>query len=166
MGTELSMWQVTPDKLDQLLDSEDTVEAFINSCFSEALEDDADEYEDLNLDKIWHLLHYLIIGDAENEDYPLAHAIMVGHLLHESRNDLIYSLPDEVKDISRALSTLSKKDLWKNCDPKLTTKAEIYRYPKGVDEHEFDEAMKDFRRLKRFYNNAAEKGNSILRFFH
>jgi len=124
MGIELSMWQISPSELDRLLDSEDSVEEFIDSRFpSYSDEDNAfDDFgsneskledEGLYLDIGWHLLNYLITGDVEGGDYPLAHAIMAGHLLHESWNTLVYSSADEVKEVAKALSDLSEEDLRK-----------------------------------------------------
>ena len=76
MGIELSMWQISPLELDRLLDSEDSVEEFIDSRFPPYSDEDND-FEDfeskeseladegLYLDKGWHLLNYLITGDVK-----------------------------------------------------------------------------------------------------
>ena len=162
MGIELSMWQISPSDLDQLLDSEDSVEELIDSRFPPYSDEDND-FEDLEskeseladeglyLDKGWHLLNYLITGDAEGGDYPLVHAIMAGHLLHESWNDLVYSRVDEVKDVAKALSDLSEEDLRKNCNNKSLIKAKIYRFPKGVNKYDLKEILDDFHRLKEYF---------------
>jgi hypothetical protein len=177
MGIELSMWQISPSDLDRLLDSEDSVEEFIDSRFPSYSdkENDVDDfgsneselaYEGLYLDKGWHLLNYLITGDVNGGDYPLAHAIMAGHLLHESWDTLVYSRADEVKDVAKALSDLSEEDLLKNCNNKSLIKAKIYRFPKGVNKRDLKEIMDDFHRLKKYYRNATKNGNAVLRFFH
>lgn len=129
MGIESSMWQIPPSELDRLLDSEDSVEEFIDSCFPPYSDEDND-FEDLKskeselsneglyLENGWHLLNYLITGDVNGGDYPLAHAIMAGHLLHESWDTLVYSRDGEVKDVGKALSDFSEKDLRNNCNNK------------------------------------------------
>jgi hypothetical protein len=177
MGIELSMWQISPLELDRLLDSEESVEEFIDFYFP-AYSNEDNDFEDLkskesergdeglDLETGWHLLNYLITGAAEGGDYPLVHAIMAGHLLHESWNDLVYSTVDEVKDVAKALSDLSEENLGKNCNHESIINANIYRFPKGVGEYDLIETTDDFHRLKEYYQNAAKNGNAMLRFFH
>ena len=46
MGIELSMWQISPSDLDQLLDSEDSVEELIDSRFPPYSDEDNDLIKD------------------------------------------------------------------------------------------------------------------------
>ena len=165
MGIELSMWQITDLQLEQLILSEDAVENFIDSRFAETSYEDDDE-EGLYLDKIWHLVHYLVTGYAEGGDYPLGHAILGGYILHESREDTSFLPPDIVKDVAEGLSTLSEAEMRKLCDPDVTPKPEIYKYPFPIDEEDFEDALSFFRQVREFYKDAAEKGNAMFRSFH
>ncbi|MBW1803052.1 MAG: YfbM family protein [Deltaproteobacteria bacterium] len=164
MGIEFSMWQIAPDELARLLTSEDAVDDFMESRFPETYDED---YEDdgLSLEKIWHLLHYLITGDAENEEYPLAYAIMVGYLLHKSWNNLIYLPSDEVREVSDAISSLSEDDFYMKYKPESVSELDIYKYP-SVHKEDVDDALEYFRKLKDYYQDAANKGNAMLRYFH
>ncbi len=158
------MWQISPDELRRLLASEEELEKFCESRFPETYGEDFED-DGISLDKIWHLLHYLITGGAENEDYPLAYAIMVGYLLHESWGDWVFLPPDEVREVSDALSSLSEDDFYMKCTAESVSELDIYKYP-SVSEEDVDEALEDFRILKEYYADAATKGNAILRLFH
>ena len=164
MGIELSMWQITTLQLEQLMSSEEAVENFIDSRFAETSNEDDDE--GLYLDKIWHLVHYLVTGDAEGGEYPLGHAILGGYMLQESVEDTSFLPPDIVKDVAAGLSTLSEADMRKLFDPDVTPKPEIYKYPFPIHEEDFDEALSFFRRVKEYYQDAAKNGNAMIRLFH
>jgi hypothetical protein len=164
VGIELSMWQITTLQLEQLMSSEDAMENFIDSRFAETANEDDDE--GLYLDKIWHLLHYLITGDAEGGEYPLGHAILGGYMLHESGEDTSFLPPEIVKDVAEGLSTLTEADMRKLCDQDITPKPEIYKYPFPIDEEDFEDALSFFRQVRELYKDAAEKGNAMFRFFH
>jgi len=164
MGIECSMWQIKSTELKQLLVSEEALEEFCDSRFPETYDEDFED-DGLWLDKIWHLLHYQITGDAENEEYPLAYAIMIGHLLHESWSDWVYLPPDEVKEVSYALSSLSEDDFYMKCKPESVSELDIYKYP-SVHKEDVDDALEYFRKLKDYYQDAANKGNAMLRYFH
>ena len=163
MGIELSMWQITVLQLEKLLSSGDAVENFIDSRFAETLNEDD---EGLYLDKMWHLLHYLITGDEEGEEYPLAYAIMVGYPLNESGEDTSFLPPDIVKDVAEGLSTLSEADMRKLCDPDVTPHPEIYKYPFPIHEEDIDEAIEYLKQLREYYQHASDNGNAMLRFFY
>ena len=164
MGIELSMWQITTLQLEQLMSSEDAVENFIDSRFTETPNEDDDE--GLYLDKIWHLVHYLVTGDAEGGEYPLGVAILGGYILHKLGEDTSFLPPDIVKDVAEGLSTLSEADMRKLCDPDVTPKPEIYKYPFPIYQEDFDEGLSFFRQVKEYYQKAAKNGNAMFRFFH
>jgi hypothetical protein len=163
MGIECSMWQITPADLKRLLASEEALEAFCDSHFPETYDKNFED-DGLCLDKVWHLLHYLITGGPENEDYPLAYAIMIGHLLHESWGDWVYLSPDEVKEVSDALSTLTEDDFYMKSKPESVLRLDIYRYP-SISKKDVDDAIEYFRKLKDYYQDAAKRGNAMLRVF-
>lgn len=110
-------------------------------------------------------MHYLITGDAENEEYPLAYAILIGYLLHESLSGWTYLPPDDVREVSNALSSLTEAGFHKKCKPDSVPELDIYKYP-SVYEEDIDEAIEYFRKLKYFYQDAVKNGNAIIRYFH
>ena len=90
---------------------------------------------------------------------------MIGYLLHESWGDWVFLPPDEVREVSDALSSLSEDDFYMKCTAESVSELDIYKYP-SVSEEDVDEALEDFRILKEYYADAANKGNAILRLFH
>ena len=171
MGIECGIYQITPDELETFLSSEEAFEKYLDSLFPEdPLEDENTAYssseedsfdEGIGLDKMWHLLHYLITGDVDNEDYPLAYAVMVGYRIYDSRDDWSFLPSDQVKEIAEALAVLSDDDLRKIGE--IRPIPEIYRTP-SISEY-IDEALVYFHKLKDYYQDASDNGNVLLRVF-
>jgi hypothetical protein len=59
------------------------------------------------IDKRWHVVHYLVTGDAEGGEYPLGHAILGGYISHGSGEATSFLPADIVKDVAEGLNTLS-----------------------------------------------------------
>ena len=171
MGLELTIWQIAPEYLEKLLSSEDAIDEFMEFQFpdSDAPEDfnkDENPAEDdgLDLEKIWHFLHYLITGTECGGDYPLGYAIMTGHPFHEDSSDLTWLAPEEVKDIADALDNLSEEDLLNKCKQEKGSKRNIYKYSNDFDKEDVKQAIPYFHKLRNYYQVAARKGNAMLVF--
>jgi hypothetical protein len=69
----------------------------------------------LNLEKSWHVLHYLLTGKAEKAPPPVGNAILGGQ---DIGGDLGYGparflTPQQVREVRIALSAISKDGLGK-----------------------------------------------------
>ena len=73
-------------------------------------------------------------------------------------------LPDEVKEVSYAISSLSEDDFYMKCKNKSVSELGIYRFP-FIYKENVDDALEYFRKLKNYYQEAANKGNAMLRVF-
>ncbi|MFO7462061.1 MAG: YfbM family protein [Desulfatiglandales bacterium] len=167
MGVELCMWQITPENLEKLSSSEETIEAFMESQFPDPDSPDAvtetlTEDDGMELGKTWHFLHYLITGDAKSGEYPLGYAVMIGHPFNKYLSDLTWRSPDEVQDIADALANISEKELLKKRNPPKTSKIQIYDYPAGFKKKDIEEVLPYFRKLRGYYSAAAKQGNAML----
>ena len=171
MGLDCTLWQITPEKLNHLKASEEAVEEFIDFCFPETFDEEVfydtsktmQYYDkDLCLEKMWDLLHYLLTGDENSEQYPLSYAIVVGYSINEIWSDLTYVEPNEVKDVADALNDISEGELRKRCAGGSFAEKEIYRCPDDLDDDETVEVLEYFFKLKEFYIDAASKGNAVL----
>jgi len=162
--------------MEQFLISEGACEEFLETQFPDpdAEEEDAGrqrtakysvdpEDEGIYMGKTWHLLHYLITGTEEGEEFPLAYAVMVGHPVEGLGGEFCWLTPEELKDVARALDNLSKEDLRKRSNKDSMSKADIYKYPKGLTKKQLEEVMVYFNKLKEYYKDAAKKGNAMLR---
>ena len=178
MGMEGSMYQITPDGLEIILGSEDAFERLYYFLYppedldkdeeAEGLRNEEHSYcdeEGLELEKMWHLVHYLITGDPDNADYPLGYAIMAGYyLFQDSWPEWSFVPSDYVKDVAEALAVLSDDDLRKT--GKIRPTPRLYKYPsmfRGC--LDLEEAIEYFHKLKDYYQDAPKKRECNTSYF-
>lgn len=122
---------------------------------------DKPEENGLDLEKSWHVLHYLLTGEPEDAPPPLGNAILGGK---EIGPDLGYGparflTPAEVREVSIALSQIASEDLARRFDLQAMIAAHIYPVR---DESELTLAQDYFPLLARYYSDAATGGNAML----
>lgn len=115
----------------------------------------------LDLEKSWHVLHYLLTETAAEASPPFGNAILGGQ---EIGDDLGYGsarflTPEQVRDVSRALNSVSKEDLARRFDLPAMIRANVYPVR---DESELELAQEYFEHLSRYYADAAAAGNAML----
>jgi hypothetical protein len=130
------------------------------SCAGGGFNDGPDE-NGLNLEKSWHVLHYLLTGKAEEAPPPLGNAILGGT---EIGDDLGYGparflTPQQVREVATALAPISKEDLAQRFDLDAMMTANIYPVQ---DESELEMAQHYFEHLSRYYAEAAASGKAML----
>ena len=123
--------------------------------------DDGSAEDGLNLEKSWHVLHYLLTGKAEEAPPPLGNAILGGE---EIGGDLGYGparflTPQQVREVALALAAISKGDLRERFDLKAMKAANIYPVR---DKSELELAQGYFELLSRYYAEASAQGNAML----
>lgn len=112
-------------------------------------------------DKAWDAMHRsLSDGDLSytTGPYPLRLAVIGGESIY-AEDDYIMSLktPAEVKDVAKALATVTKEDFRKKYD---AMDAEKYGCPK--DDEDFDYTWDWLTGVTVFYEKAAAEGRSVL----
>ena len=117
----------------------------------------------LRVDKAWQGIHFLLTGQVEGGDPPLANVVLGGHEIGE---DLGYGAarylsPAEVKAVADALVPITSKTLRARFDPEAFREAEIYTFN---DEDAADPGyyLGYFEKIKAYYRAAAAKGNGML----
>jgi hypothetical protein len=115
----------------------------------------------LNLEKSWHVLHYLLTGEVEEAAPPMGNAILGGQEIGE---DLGYGparflTPQQVREVAAALRSISKDDLSRRFNLKAMMAAQIYPVR---DESELELAQEYFEHLARYYSDAAANGKAML----
>ncbi len=176
MGLEMCMWQMEISKMERLLTSEEACKEFLEAQFPDPDEEgekggegrkakySVDPEDDgIDIGKSWHILHYLITGDEESGETPLAYAIMEGRPVVGLGGEFCWLAPEEVKDVADALDALSEEVLWKRSGKDSMSKVDIYKYPGEVIEDKLEDVLVDFNRLREYYKDAAVKGNAVLR---
>jgi hypothetical protein len=120
----------------------------------------------IDLDKQWHAVHFLLTGSAEATDSPLS--IILGNF-EEVGPDIAYGpswlIPREsLAAFHEAISDLSNEDLAKRYDPRAMVKEQVYIAEALAEEG--DEALQflleDVERLRAFAaKGAAESMNAF-----
>lgn len=126
-----------------------------------------DPFADLDVDKAWHGIHYLLTGSASEGAPPLNFLVLGGEALGE---DMGYGpprgfSPSGVKAIAAALSAVTSDTLSARYDPSAMQRQEVYP---GFWVREGEEGLtyviNYFDELKQFVIEAAESGEALVVF--
>lgn len=140
-----------PDRLSDLLYRED---------------EDADGAEaHLDVDKSWHIIHFLLNGRAWEGDWPLVGVVLGGAEVSDEDvgyGPARYLAPGEVEEVSRALGDISAKELWSRFDADAVREAEIYPDAWQGDSGDEEYVTDNYESLRSFFAVAADRGQAIL----
>lgn len=121
---------------------------------------------ELNLDKAWHGIHFLLTGDAKPNGTLASKVIMGGEDIGPDQGYGPAQLlkPAEVKAIALLLEETTTNLLRKRFNPKAMARANIY--PDVIWEREGEEALDYvldyYKKLVAFYKLAASKGQAVI----
>jgi hypothetical protein len=121
---------------------------------------------EVELDKAWHGIHYLLTGSAEPSGTLASKVIMGGESIGPDQGYGPAQLlkPDEVKAIAQLLEQTTPDMLRERFKPKEMTRLGIY--PDVIWERDGDEALQYvldyYKLLAAFYKRAAERGQAVL----
>lgn len=121
----------------------------------------AHEEDRLNLEKSWHVLHYLLTGHVQEAPGPLGNAILGGEEIGEERDygRVRFLTPQQVHEVADALSNVSKDALRNRFDLEAMNAAGIYT---ARNQEDLELAQEYFEQLSRFYREAAENSEAML----
>jgi len=161
MGMLATVRQLEEAQLRALLQNPDTVLDFVQQRVAAA--------EELDLDKAWHGLHYLLTGDAWGDEEPLCFLLNGGEQIGtEEDHDVGYGpargiMPGQVKEFAQALAAISEPEFRKRYDSEEM--AELVVYPNGWAEEPaemLDWLVGSFTALQRFVAAAADKNRALV----
>jgi uncharacterized protein DUF1877 len=118
---------------------------------------------ELDLDKSWHCLHFLLTGRAEPEsDSVLDCAVLGGVELPDGEDSMPYGPvrsndPTAVARVLAALESFPAEARVKEFDPRAAAGAQIY-----CPDHAPEELAAALERLTDFYRAAADRGEGVL----
>ena len=148
---------ITENELDTLLEVPETIAEFL---YGEKTQ--AETEKQLDIDKAWHALHYLLNGTAWGGEGPLANAVLGGEPIGEEDvgyGPCRYLRSIQVFETSNALQIISSEQLWSRFNAAEMKKAEIY--PKFEGGEEVKEYLcGNFESIKAFFAAAASHGNA------
>jgi hypothetical protein len=167
VGIVATYLRITPEELVRLKQSPDTITAFLYEDLdgdntSRVLSDRC-----LDIDKTWHIIHFLLTGTLEGGEWPLSGAVLGGTPLCPSEigyGSIRYLTPHEVSEVAAALALIPPDDLAQRLD--LETLQELNIYP-GVGTStadELDYILPYYSDLIDFFQEAGEVGDAIMLF--
>ena len=121
---------------------------------------------EVELDKAWHGIHYLLTGSAEPDGTLASKVIMGGEDIGPDRGYGPAQLlePGEVKAIAQLLEKTTPDMLRKRFEPNVMTRAGVY--PDVIWERDAEEALKYlldyYEKLVAFYKLAAQRGQAVI----
>ena len=117
----------------------------------------------ISLEKAWHGVHYLLCGEVEPTSAIPSQAVMGGVEVGEDLGygPARYFEADEVRAIAQALSSATlEAEMIARFDPAKMTSLGIY--PGGWKAGDTDWLMEEFRRLRKFYDDASAAKLAIV----
>lgn len=126
-------------------------------------ESEVDEKDQLDIDKAWQAIHFLLCGNPWEGEGPLANVVLGGTEINGE--DIGYGparflTTAEVRETFEALKDITSEDLRPKFDINAMQEYEIY--PGFEDEEEFDYVSGYFEEVKNIFKRAAESGRAML----
>jgi hypothetical protein len=153
--------RLSADELRAVLDDPTTADTLL---YGDLDDDDGEMPEpELDLDKSWHAIHYLLTGTAWELDDGVGAAILGGQEIGEDNGyGPARLLPAEaVETVAAALDALDMQTLRARFDPDAMAAADIYPTPwVGTDFESF--LAPNLSELREFYRTAAANGQAVL----
>jgi len=132
---------------------------------------EAEEGEAVDLDKLWHGLHYLLTGSADERPLPAGFLLSGGEDVGEDEGDGTPRLlePAQVRAIADLLAALDADELTRRFDARRMTELKIYPDPIWRRDADPDEAhtplgwlLDAFDELRTFMTAAARAGDAVV----
>ena len=122
--------------------------------------------EQLDLDKAWHGLHFLLTGTADGGAEPACYLLTGGEALGDNDDmDVRLLRPDQVRALADHLATLGTDELTRRFDPermmKLRIYPEIWNRPEETDEPRAF-LLDAFSELREFVGRVARDGDAVV----
>jgi hypothetical protein len=116
----------------------------------------------LDIDKTWHIIHFLLNGRAWEGDGPFFDAVLGGSQLTDE--DLGYGParfldPAEVVATAQALDRVSVDELWSRFDESRVREADLYW---SMDTGSKDYALVNYEALRTFFRATAQRGEAAI----
>jgi hypothetical protein len=160
MGMVLSIVQFSATKLEEYIDNPQKFENDLGSL--EKNKNDIPVY----LDKSWEAVHFILTGNKiGNGEPPLSLAVYGLHFFDEGQDlgmgPACYLFPDQVKVINSILEGWDESFVKERYNPEKMDQIGIYPTFWKKDPTLIDYVSDNFKKLKRFYKDAALKGNAV-----
>jgi hypothetical protein len=153
---------LTDEEFDALLADPSGVEQLLYASFFGG---GSNGHDDLEIDKAWHGLHFLLTGTAWDGSFPLNFIVAGGE---EVGDDLGYGparalRSADVVKVDTALDPLTSEELRGRFDAARMTELEIYPFGWSQDpDGELEYLLAFYLELRAFVQRTAERGHGLL----
>lgn len=168
MGMTCELRQLSPAYAQRLLQNPDEVLQYYDDASGGELPEEA-QGEDLDLDKAWHGLHYLLTGTAWGGQLPLSYLVHGGEQVgDEQEHDLGYGparilLPAQVVTFSQALGQLNAVEISRRFNPAEMMRLDIYPNIWDRKDEMLDEWMQEsLADLQGFLQRAVAQQHAVI----
>ncbi|GGN36389.1 hypothetical protein FHR83_006364 [Actinoplanes campanulatus] len=145
---------ITADQEKALLDADGDDDA-VGELLGDIEENWDDDQLKVDTDKAWDEIHRCLTDgslDPDAGDYPLSHAILGGHGMHDDYY-VVYVDAAQVRDVAAALRDIDRAGLRQRFDTLL---------PASERDYDFELLWTDFADVVNFYQRAAAAGRAVL----
>ncbi len=149
--------EITNNEAAKLTADPEQIEDFLDNSLGQS---------EIDLEKAWHGIHYLLTGDASGGERPHCYLMDGGSPVGDidvGYGPAMLLSKDQVKEFSDALGKLSEEQLKERFDPEAMDKAGVYPgvWDEGDEAFEWLFEVIDSE-LKPFFSTASQNGNSVL----
>jgi hypothetical protein len=159
MGMYATYYRLSPKQVAELETNSDAAEKLLEQAHP-----DGDSDTVFSLGKDWHVLHFLLTGEAEMPcDSPLSAVVAGGRetLLDVGYGPVPVLDPQEVARCVQLMEGLDKDATIERCDLQKLKLSHLYGAYE-VDSDYLEDLWPDFEKLKAFYLKAADAGDAVL----
>lgn len=151
--------RITAAELDAILDDPDGLEEFLYP-------DSGGAGNEIDIDKAWHGLHFLLTGDPWHGTAPLADAVLGGTEIGEDLGygPARYLTVEETAAVSTALAAISAAQLADRFDAAALTSNDIYPDIWREGATALDYLLAAHRTVSTYYADAAAAGDAMLKY--
>ena len=167
MGLVANYLRITPDELVRLQQSPATISVFLYADLDGDFTSRVLSDRCIDIDKTWHIIHFLLTGTLEGASWPLCGAVLGGTPLCASEvgyGSIRYLIPHEVREVAAALAMIPGDELARQFDLEMLQGLDIYPGVGRSTAEELDYILPYYSDLVDFFQEAAEARDAILLF--
>ncbi|WP_322903525.1 YfbM family protein [Paenibacillus campi] len=126
---------------------------------------DCDQYADLDIDKSWQAIHFMLCNRLDNGTPPQGYVVpMISEqFLEFGQYGAFYLLPEQVQQASVFLQSLTEAELSKLYHFDVLAEAQIYPIYEGDNGAEFFEYVAEYvQQIQSFYAETVLKQQGII----
>jgi hypothetical protein len=119
----------------------------------------------LDIDKSWHIIHFLLNGKTWEGEWPLVAAVLGGAVVSDvdvGYGPARYLMPAEVAEVSAALAEVPASTLLQRWDSEAIAAAEIYPQAWAGQADDLEYVGSNYEALCRFFAEAAARDEAMI----